>query len=114
MEYEIFSSHLGVLDQPEVATPSDTQILEIPGSKGYVFATHTGVFEPLHDKGDHVEANMVAGLIHNLLDPAEPPRELLFSSDGWFTASAIPAGSARATAAWCLPPLTLARFNNWT
>lgn len=75
-------AHLGVLP-PSVATrPRQERILEIPGPRGYVFADNPGVFEPVCAKNDEVKAGMLAGRVHDLLDPAATPRELRFATDG--------------------------------
>lgn len=74
-------AHLGVLPPVEEQS-SPGRIMEIPGPKGYVFADAAGVFEPACSKKDQVKAGMLAGRIHNLLDPAMPPRKLHFAADG--------------------------------
>jgi hypothetical protein len=77
-------SHLGVVEPDGAQAPSrgERTILEIPGEKGYVFATGDGAFEPYHPNGARVSAGQPAGRIHFLDDPARAPAELAYGQDG--------------------------------
>ncbi|MGJ7609755.1 MULTISPECIES: succinylglutamate desuccinylase/aspartoacylase family protein [unclassified Variovorax] len=77
-------AHWGVLagcreQQPKVQSSKFCRIVD---QKAYVLATDTGVFEPRHKTGDHVEEGALAGLIHFLTDPAKAPAELRFRRSG--------------------------------
>jgi predicted deacylase len=76
-------AHLGVLEARH-AQPrrSDGLILELPGTKAYVFATMHGVFEPFHANGEEVRAGQPAGRIHCTWDPGRPPEVLHYQTDG--------------------------------
>ena len=75
-------AHLGVLPA-EMATPSEpSTILELPGSRAYVFATMDGVFEPFHKNGTHVSEGQPAGRIHCLWDLSRPPETVYYNADG--------------------------------
>jgi predicted deacylase len=77
-------AHLGVME-PAIGSALDERertILEIPGAKGYVFATGDGVFEPFHANGTSVSAGQPAGRIHFLADPSRAPDELVYGQDG--------------------------------
>lgn len=76
-------SHLGVIEATDRGSPQgERTLLEIAGSKGYVFASGDGVFEPFHANGTKVSAGQPAGLIHFLDDPARAPAELVYRQDG--------------------------------
>lgn len=76
-------AHLRVLEAKHaVRRTGDGTILELPGSKAYVFATADGVFEPFHENGRNVTAGEPAGRIHFTLDPARAPETLHYEADG--------------------------------
>jgi N2-acetyl-L-2,4-diaminobutanoate deacetylase len=76
-------AHLGVLPPEEASAPrGDGAVLELPGSKAFVFATMDGIFEPFHANGAEVRAGEPAGRIHCTWDPARPPDELRYHADG--------------------------------
>jgi N2-acetyl-L-2,4-diaminobutanoate deacetylase len=74
-------AHLGVLPaaKPE---PARTQLMQIPGAQGYVFAMSDGVFEPFHANGTQVRAGEPAGQVHHLTDPGRAPDVLHYATDG--------------------------------
>jgi predicted deacylase len=76
-------AHLGVLP-PEAAAArrGDGRVLELPGTKAYVFATMDGIFEPFHVNGHEVRAGEPAGRIHCTWDPGRPPETLAYQADG--------------------------------
>ena len=75
-------AHLGVLP-PEMAQPSKpSTILELPGSRAYVFASMDGVFEPFHENGTPVTTGQPAGRIHCLWDLSRPPETVYYNADG--------------------------------
>lgn len=76
-------AHLGVLPPERAAPPrSNGQLLELPGTKAWVFATMDGIFEPFHVNGREVRAGEAAGRIHCTWDPARPPETLYYQADG--------------------------------
>jgi N-alpha-acetyl-L-2,4-diaminobutyrate deacetylase len=75
--------HLGVLPAgPAEPARGDSHLLELPGSKAYVFATTDGIFEPFHPNGREVRAGEPAGRIHMTWDPGRPPEDLFYQADG--------------------------------
>ncbi len=76
-------AHLGVLPGHKVEIRHDNQqVLELPGSDAFVYATVDGVFEPFHRNGREVKAGEEAGRIHCPWDPARPPETLTYRADG--------------------------------
>jgi predicted deacylase len=75
--------HLGIVarDKPEPRR-GDGQVLELPGTAAYVYATADGVFEPFHANGAKVSAGQPAGRIHCTWDPTRPPETLHYGADG--------------------------------
>jgi predicted deacylase len=62
--------------------PCRTRRLIVRGSQHYIFAQRPGIFEPLFHLGDEVEAGVVAGLIHDPLEPWSEPAEVTFERGG--------------------------------
>ncbi|MDF2811542.1 MAG: succinylglutamate desuccinylase [Microvirga sp.] len=76
-------AHLGVLPHHKAASRrGDSQVLELPGTSAYVFASADGVFEPFHANGATVSAGQPAGRIHCTWDPSRPPDLLHYAADG--------------------------------
>lgn len=76
-------SHLGVLPGHTIEIRHENQkVLELPGSKAFVYATMDGVFEGFHEKGREVRAGEEAGRIHCPWDPTRPPETLTYQADG--------------------------------
>lgn len=76
-------AHLGVIAaKPGAPRRGDGMILELPGTKAYVFATVDGVFEPFHENGTRIAAGQPAGRIHCTWDPARAPEVLHYATDG--------------------------------
>lgn len=76
-------AHFGLTEPVAPALRREERtLLEIPGEKGYVFATGDGVFEPFHPNGTSVSAGQGAGRIHFLDDPMRPPQDLFYGQDG--------------------------------
>lgn len=75
--------HLGVLGEAHASPRTgDAQILELPGSKAFVFATMDGIFEPFHPLGVEVRQGQPAGRLHCTWDPTRPPETLHYQADG--------------------------------
>src|SRR5581483_1318723 len=76
-------AHLGLLPAEMGEPPKgDGRILELPGTRAYVFATADGIFEPFHPKGREVRAGEPAGRIHCTWEPTRPPETLTYQADG--------------------------------
>ena len=75
--------HLGVLDgKHRSPARGDGKILELPGSKAYVFATMDGIFEPFHANGAAVSEGQPAGRIHCTWDATREPETVHYQTDG--------------------------------
>jgi N-alpha-acetyl-L-2,4-diaminobutyrate deacetylase len=75
-------SHLGVLPGHQDEKRHQNSLLELPGTKAYVFATADGIFEPFHENGAAVREGQPAGRIHFTWDPGRVPELLTYQSDG--------------------------------
>jgi len=65
--------HLGLLPADRPERRDNTRWLEIPSSAFYVFSASTGVFEPLVELGQTVEAGDPCGLVHSIDEPLREP-----------------------------------------
>ena len=74
--------HLGVLDGKADPPQPESALLELPGTRAYVFATIDGIFEPFHRNGQAVRNGEPAGRIHTIWDPARPPETLHYQAGG--------------------------------
>jgi predicted deacylase len=75
--------HLGIIASDKSETKrGDGQVLELPGTSAYVYATTDGIFEPFHANGARVSAGEPAGRIHCTWDPTRPPETVHYSADG--------------------------------
>ena len=76
-------AHLGVIESSHgEPRRGDGTILELPGTRAYVYATQDGIFEPFHANGQKVAAGQPAGRIHVTWDPAREPETLHYAADG--------------------------------
>jgi len=76
-------AHLGVLPPEHASTRrGNGKVLELPGSKAFVYAGSDGIFEPLHAKGSEVRFGEAAGRIHCTWDLTRPPETLYYQTDG--------------------------------
>ncbi len=77
-------THLGVLADDGSHPPpgSAASLLELQGSRAFLYATADGIFEPYHPNGHPVHAGEAAGRIHCPWDPAREPVTLYYQSDG--------------------------------
>jgi predicted deacylase len=75
--------HFGIVPSFAVSPRQGTQtLLELPGSKAYVYATIDGIFEPFHKNGTEVRAGEPAGRIHCTWDATRTPETLHYQADG--------------------------------
>ena len=78
-------AHLGVMaasDDLPPAPEAPQHILELPGSRAFVYATMDGVFEPFHRHGEAVGSGDEAGRIHCPWEPGREPETLHYEADG--------------------------------
>jgi hypothetical protein len=87
--------HLCVLGTKPPASNVETEILEVAADDYYVFAPVGGMFEPLADLGDHVDAGQPAGAIHSQEMPWEEPRTASFTRGGIVLCKRHPSRTSR-------------------
>lgn len=88
--------HLGILsEEARLAPPEATRILDVIGQDYFVYASQDGLFEPLVEPGDTVEAGQPAGLLHTPETPWLEPAELRFARAGVVLCKRIPGRSRR-------------------
>ena len=89
-------SHVGVLQKSvPVPPPHKTRLTELGGDDYYVYASDPGVYEPLVEPGDEVEANQPAARIHLFDLPWREPVLLKFARAGLVLCKRQPARCER-------------------
>ena len=74
--------HLGVMPVHADDAGRHTSRVRIPDRTHVVMSPGGGLFEPMVDLGDTVTAGGQAGWLHDLDDPAQPPRDVRFGVGG--------------------------------
>lgn len=87
--------HAGILPAEARIEGPPTRVLDVGGADYYVHAPEAGVFEPLAEPGDTVEAGQLAGRLHTPETPWAPPVEVHFGRGGFVLVKRIPARTAR-------------------
>jgi predicted deacylase len=88
-----FLGHVGVLRGPLVsaAAPHTPRLMRIDAARHYVYAREAGLFEPLVELGERVEAGRDAARIHFPERPTRPPETIRFEGAGWVVCKRVPA-----------------------
>jgi predicted deacylase len=89
--------YLGVLKGGLVpqSAPAEPRIMWVDPAVHYVYATEPGLFEPLVELGDEVEAGQDAARIHFVESPGREPVTLKFSGSGLVVCKRVPAKTHR-------------------
>ncbi|SOZ39269.1 succinylglutamate desuccinylase/aspartoacylase family protein [Cupriavidus neocaledonicus] len=89
--------HLGVLEGPLVppGPPHDTRLLRVDRGRHYVYAYDDGVFEPLVQLGERVEAGQPAARLHTPERPEREPVTVHFPAGGLVICKRVPALTQR-------------------
>jgi predicted deacylase len=88
--------HIGVIAKdPAVGPPNPTRMMEVGGPEYYVYSPDDGVFEPMVDLGDTVEAGQCAAAIHFPDNPSREPITVPFLRDGLVVCRRMPARTRR-------------------
>ena len=75
--------HLGILKASVSVAPAEpTQLLQVRGADYFVYAPDSGLFEPLVELGETVEAGQAAGRIHFHDTPWREPSVAYFKREG--------------------------------
>jgi predicted deacylase len=74
--------HVGLLQGTQAVPAATTRLTEVAGDDCYVWATESGLFEPLVDLGAQVLAGQPAARIHAHHTPWREPELLRFQRDG--------------------------------
>ena len=88
-------AHIGLLKGFPVPPPSPTRLTEIGGDDYYVYASDSGLFEPLVDLGTEVTAGQPAARIHFHHTPWREPETLAFKRPGLVLCKRVPARCER-------------------
>jgi predicted deacylase len=87
---------LGILPEGD-RSPGDgpTRILEVGGAEWFVYASENGVYEPLVELGDTVQAGQPAARIHTPETPWREPATVYFLRDGFVLCKRVPGRTVR-------------------
>ncbi len=89
-------AHVGLLrDNFPVPPPVKTRLTEVGGDDYYVYASETGVFEPLVEPGDEVTVGGHSARIHFPDTPTRKPVELTFKRSGLVLCKRLPSRCER-------------------
>jgi predicted deacylase len=88
-----FLGHIGLLNGPRVpdAPPAVTRFMRVAGARHYVYAYDNGIYEPLVELGQRVNAGQPAARIHFPDTPLKEPVTCHFASDGEVVCKRVPA-----------------------
>ena len=76
-------AHLQIMELPaDAPAPTATRFVEVRDRSYYVYAPERGVFEPLVQLGDEVEAGQPAARVHFVENPARTPVAAHFQRSG--------------------------------
>ena len=87
--------HIGLLKGIKVPAPSTTRLTEIGGDDYYIYASDSGLFEPLVDLGAEVKKGQPACRIHFHHTPWREPEVLRFKRAGLVLCKRVPARCER-------------------
>lgn len=87
--------HVGILPESARIAGPPTRLLDVGGPDYYVHSPEPGVFEPLAEPGDTVEAGQLAGRLHTPETPWAAPTEVRFPRGGYVLVKRVPARTAR-------------------
>jgi predicted deacylase len=100
-------SHIGMIAPVDEAPPAPAIEVEVKGRDHYVYATASGLFEPLCDLGEFVEAGQTCGLLHDPEDPLRPAIPHHFAASGLLVCQRHPGQAQRGD---CLAHLATPRL----
>ena len=86
---------LGALAAPHPEPAPKTRLLEVLGAEYYVHAPEDGLFEPLVELGETVQAGQPAARIHSLATPWREPALACFERAGLVICKRVPGLSQR-------------------
>ena len=87
--------HVGVVPDMKVASSPGTRLLHVGGVDYFVYATESGVVEPLVELGDTVKKDQPAAAIHFSHTPWREPEIVRFERDGFVLCKRIPGRTER-------------------
>jgi predicted deacylase len=86
--------HIGILPDAETETPPPVRLMRVEGRDAFTYAPLPGIFEPAVEIGDTVSAGQLAGLLHPIEGPHQPPTEIRFARPGLVACRRAPALAA--------------------
>lgn len=87
--------HIGVVPGVKVEPSPGTRLLHVGGANYFIYATESGVVEPLVELGDTVKKDQPAAAIHFSHTPWREPEIVRFERDGFVLCKRIPGRAER-------------------
>jgi predicted deacylase len=87
--------HLGLAPGLAVEPSHGTRLVEVGGPDYFVYATESGLLEPLVELGDEVRAGQMVGLMHFPQTPWREPDPMFCARDGMVLCKRIPGRTER-------------------
>ncbi|MEX3818922.1 succinylglutamate desuccinylase/aspartoacylase family protein [Paraburkholderia sp. BR14262] len=87
--------HLGILSSCDVPDPAQVTLMSCESMDLFVYAEYDGLFEPMAQLGERVEEGQLAGLLHSIDRPHDPPVEIYFRRAGLVVCKRHPALASR-------------------
>ena len=85
----------GEIQTPLMQGREPSIMARVPDSGCYIMAEDSGLYEPLVDLGDPVEANQIIGRLHYPDNLAKPPLEVTASRSGFLLCKRAPGRTTR-------------------
>ena len=88
--------HAGILpESARIAAPKPTRIVTVAGPEHFVYASESGVWEPMVELGQEVKVGQLAARIYTPETPWAKPAELRFAGSGLVLCKRIPGRTVR-------------------
>jgi predicted deacylase len=86
--------HIGILPNAEAEPPPPVRLMRVEGRDAFTYAPLPGIFEPAAEIGDTVSAGQLAGVLHPIEGPHQPPTKIPFTRSGLVACRRAPALTA--------------------
>ncbi|WP_375779106.1 succinylglutamate desuccinylase/aspartoacylase family protein [Bradyrhizobium sp. ma5] len=87
--------HMGITPAIVVPPSGGSELMEIPGRDYAIYADCEGLFQPAANIGDDVHEEQIAGSLHSLDNPNQPPLQLRFPRAGRVLCRRFPSLTSR-------------------
>jgi predicted deacylase len=86
--------HIGILANADTEPPPPVRLMRVEGRDAFTYAPLPGIFEPAVEVGETVTTGQLAGVLHPIEGPHQPPTEIRFARSGLVACRRAPALTA--------------------